>query len=310
MVLDYLRHNDLDEHLVKIRELYRTQARAMTDAMAEFFPAEVSFTKPEGGMFLWATLPEGVSTMELFPKALERNVAFVPGDPFYPEPGARSTMRLNFTNADEETIRDGIQRLGEVIAAALSTVSKGTRTCSVFHIFAVGGGLGRPFVMQAKNMLARLIEPAPGRRLEGRPRSAPTVGCAIGGYGGGTRALSARLIASRADRDGSHSAQQAANGPREPEVRRLVLGHEQHDQAGNGRDDHDAGAQAAGKLILAALAFDTGAGTLISSSVASGTPSSAQICSSVYIARRAAASEFTMTLPSSLSAIACSRASL
>ncbi len=95
------------------------QARAMTDAMAEFFPAEVSFTKPEGGMFLWATLPEGVSTMELFPKALERNVAFVPGDPFYPEPGARSTMRLNFTNADEETIRDGIQRLGEVIAAAL-----------------------------------------------------------------------------------------------------------------------------------------------------------------------------------------------
>ena len=119
VVLDYLRHNDLDEHLVKIRELYRTQARAMTDAMAEFFPAEVSFTKPEGGMFLWATLPEGVSTMELFPKALERNVAFVPGDPFYPEPGARSTMRLNFTNADEETIRDGIQRLGEVIAAAL-----------------------------------------------------------------------------------------------------------------------------------------------------------------------------------------------
>lgn len=119
VVLDYLRHNDLDEHLVKIRELYRTQARAMTDAMAEFFPAEVSFTKPEGGMFLWATLPEGISTMELFPKALERNVAFVPGDPFYPEPGARSTMRLNFTNADEETIRDGIQRLGEVIAAAL-----------------------------------------------------------------------------------------------------------------------------------------------------------------------------------------------
>lgn len=57
VVLDYLRHNDLDEHLVKIRELYRTQARAMTDAMAEFFPAEVSFTKPEGGMFLWATLP-------------------------------------------------------------------------------------------------------------------------------------------------------------------------------------------------------------------------------------------------------------
>ncbi len=119
VVMDYLAHNDLDEHLTKIRELYRKQAQAMTDAMAEFFPADVTFTKPEGGMFLWATLPEGVSTMDLFPKALERGVAFVPGDPFYAEPGKRSTMRLNFTNADEDTIRDGIRRLAEVIAAAL-----------------------------------------------------------------------------------------------------------------------------------------------------------------------------------------------
>ena len=119
VILDYLEHNDLDEHLVKIRNLYRDQARAMTDAMAECFPAEVSFTKPEGGMFLWATLPEGINTMDLFPKALERNVAFVPGEPFYAEPGARSTMRLNFTNADEETIRDGIRRLAEAIAEAL-----------------------------------------------------------------------------------------------------------------------------------------------------------------------------------------------
>ena len=119
VILDYLEHNDLDEHLVKIRNLYRDQARAMTDAMAECFPAEVSFTKPEGGMFLWATLPEGINTMDLFPKALERNVAFVPGEPFYAEPGARSTMRLNFTNANEETIRDGIRRLAEAIAEAL-----------------------------------------------------------------------------------------------------------------------------------------------------------------------------------------------
>ena len=119
VILDYLQHNDLDEHLVKIRNLYRSQAQAMTDAMEEFFPAEVSFTKPEGGMFLWATLPDGISTMELFPKALERGVAFVPGDPFYAEPAARSTMRLNFTNADEQTIRDGIKKLGEVIAEAL-----------------------------------------------------------------------------------------------------------------------------------------------------------------------------------------------
>lgn len=119
VILDYLTHHDLDEHLVKIRDLYRIQAAAMTDAMEEYFPEGVSFTKPEGGMFLWATLPEGISTMDLFDKALERNVAFVPGDPFYAEPGKRNTMRLNFTNADEETIRDGIKRLAEVIAEAL-----------------------------------------------------------------------------------------------------------------------------------------------------------------------------------------------
>lgn len=118
-ILDYLLHNDLDEHLVKIRDLYRSQARAMTDAMAEFFPPQASFTKPEGGMFLWVTLPEGTDTMELFTKALERNVAFVPGEPFYAEPGPRSTMRLNFTNADAETIRDGIRRLSEAMAEVL-----------------------------------------------------------------------------------------------------------------------------------------------------------------------------------------------
>ena len=113
-------HNELDEHLTKIRELYRSQARAMVDAMKEFFPYGVEFTIPEGGMFLWVTLPEGIFAMDLFDKALEQNVAFVPGDPFYAEGGKRSTLRLNFTNADEETIRSGIKRLAEVIEAELA----------------------------------------------------------------------------------------------------------------------------------------------------------------------------------------------
>lgn len=120
VVYDYLTHNDLDEHLVKIRDLYSKQAAAMVEAMGEYFPENVSFTKPAGGMFLWVTLPEGISTMDMFDKALERNVAFVPGDPFYAEPGKHSTMRLNFTNADEDTIRDGIRRLGEVIAEVVA----------------------------------------------------------------------------------------------------------------------------------------------------------------------------------------------
>ena len=120
VIHDYLMHNELDEHLTKIRELYRSQARAMVDAMKEFFPYGVEFTIPEGGMFLWVTLPEGIFAMDLFDKALEQNVAFVPGDPFYAEGGKRSTLRLNFTNADEETIRSGIKRLAEVIEAELA----------------------------------------------------------------------------------------------------------------------------------------------------------------------------------------------
>ncbi len=120
VIYDYLMHNELDEHLTKIRELYRSQAGAMVDAMKEFFPDGVEFTIPEGGMFLWVTLPEGVFAMDLFDKALEQNVAFVPGDPFYAEGGKRSTLRLNFTNADEETIRSGIKRLAEVIEAELA----------------------------------------------------------------------------------------------------------------------------------------------------------------------------------------------
>ena len=119
VVYDYLTHHSLDEHLVKVRDLYRTQATAMVEAMQEYFPEGVTFTKPEGGMFLWVTLPEGISTMDMFDRALARNVAFVPGDPFYAEPGKRNTMRLNFTNADEETIRDGIRRLAETIQEEL-----------------------------------------------------------------------------------------------------------------------------------------------------------------------------------------------
>lgn len=87
----------------------------MTQAMDRYFPSTVKYTKPRGGMFLWVTLPEGVSAMSLFPKALERQVAFVPGDPFYTDARNTNTMRLNYTNADSETIEEGIRRLGDLL---------------------------------------------------------------------------------------------------------------------------------------------------------------------------------------------------
>lgn len=117
LIWDYLSNNDLDVHIAKIKELYQKQAQAMMDAMDKYFPATVKYTKPHGGMFLWVTLPEGVSAMSLFPKALERKVAFVPGDPFYVNDKNANTMRLNYTNADCGTIEEGIRRLGDLLAA-------------------------------------------------------------------------------------------------------------------------------------------------------------------------------------------------
>lgn len=119
LLWDYLEHNDLDSHIAKIKALYQEQAHAMMDAMEKYFPPSVTYTRPQGGMFLWVTLPEGITAMELFPMALEKKVAFVPGDPFYIDVNNAGTMRLNYTNADCETIEEGIRRLGELLAERL-----------------------------------------------------------------------------------------------------------------------------------------------------------------------------------------------
>ena len=115
LLWDYLTNNDLDAHIAGIKALYKEQAQAMMNAMDKYFPPAVKYTRPHGGMFLWVTLPAGVSAMSLFPKALEKKVAFVPGDPFYIGVENANTMRLNFTNADCETIEEGIRRLGELL---------------------------------------------------------------------------------------------------------------------------------------------------------------------------------------------------
>ncbi|MDE7476388.1 MAG: PLP-dependent aminotransferase family protein, partial [Lachnospiraceae bacterium] len=108
LIWDYLKNNDLEAHIAKIKALYEKQVQAMMDAMDRYFPPTVKYTKPHGGMFLWVTLPKGVSAMALFPKALENKVAFVPGDPFYICIENANTMRLNYTNADCDTIEEGI----------------------------------------------------------------------------------------------------------------------------------------------------------------------------------------------------------
>ena len=111
LIAVYLQNNDLDKHIEKIKKLYKSQAKSMTDAMEEYFPKNIKFTYPKGGMFTWVTLPEGKSSVKLFEKAIAKNVAFVPGDPFYVNEHDVNTLRLNYTNSDESAIKEGIKRL-------------------------------------------------------------------------------------------------------------------------------------------------------------------------------------------------------
>lgn len=113
------REGFLDEHVRRIREVYRERRDVMLEAMREHFPDGVKWTRPQGGLFLWVTIPESLDAACLLRKALERKVAFVPGAAFHPCGGGNNTFRLNFSNATPEAIREGIARLGGVLRAEL-----------------------------------------------------------------------------------------------------------------------------------------------------------------------------------------------
>lgn len=127
VLYQYLKCNDIDGHIAAVKEAYGRQLRAMLDSIEEDFPAGVSHTRPEGGMFVWAVLPELCSSRELLEMAMKAGVIFVPGDPFYVNRSDTNTMRLNFTCADEATIREGIARLGKAIRSLLARTTGGTR---------------------------------------------------------------------------------------------------------------------------------------------------------------------------------------
>ena len=109
----------IDEHVKLIRATYKERRDAMLEALRDFFPPDVSWTHPHGGLFLWVTMPPGVDSSRLLDLALRQNVAFVPGEPFFPNGDPGSHMRLNFSNAQPEQIREGIRRLSIAVAHEL-----------------------------------------------------------------------------------------------------------------------------------------------------------------------------------------------
>lgn len=112
---EFLRQNLLDEHIRFIISNYRQRRDAMLSAMSQFFPADVCWTRPAGGIFLWVTLPDGVDSGKLFDRAVAEKVVFVPGSSYYANGGGENTMRLNFSAYKQDTIELGIRRLAKVI---------------------------------------------------------------------------------------------------------------------------------------------------------------------------------------------------
>ncbi|MFL7893163.1 MAG: PLP-dependent aminotransferase family protein [Anaerolineales bacterium] len=110
----------LDRHIHLIREVYGKRRDVMLAAMDRYFPAGVDWTYPQGGLFLWGTLPSYMNAQDLLKSCLNKKVAFVPGEPFHPTGGGKNTMRLNFSNATPEEIRIGIERLGIAIGEKLA----------------------------------------------------------------------------------------------------------------------------------------------------------------------------------------------
>ena len=114
---------DLDAHVEKIKEVYGKRRTIMLDAMDEYFPEGVTFTRTDGGLFTWVTLPEGIDAAQLMKDVvLPNNVAYVPGEPFYPNGGNANHFRMNYSCMPEDRIVEGVKRLGKALHEAISSL--------------------------------------------------------------------------------------------------------------------------------------------------------------------------------------------
>ena len=118
---DICQRGILKQHVKRLRSVYHERRDAMLDSIAEHWPTEVKYARPAGGLFLWPRVPETIDTQKFLEKAVEEKVAFVPGVAFYPEgEGGQHAMRMNFSNATEEMINEGIHRMGMALKKELA----------------------------------------------------------------------------------------------------------------------------------------------------------------------------------------------
>jgi 2-aminoadipate transaminase len=178
-VAAYFESGPWHEYVRSLIEIYRRRRDVMLDALAEHYPREAHWTHPEGGLFIWATLPDYIDTTDLLARALEQRVAFVPGRAAYVDGRGGSSMRLNFSGVGENDIREGVRRIGEVVreqVALYGTLTgaapAGTTTRAGQPHGAAGHGQGKPAdhpgdvrVPVPDSELAKILRlPAPRKR--------------------------------------------------------------------------------------------------------------------------------------------------
>ena len=110
----------VDRHVERIKDFYRERRDVMLRALEEHFPSDAHFTRPAGGLFVWAELPPFINTRDLLVDAVQEKVAFVPGQGFHSDGSGTNTMRLNFSNVPPDKLREGIRRLGQAISKRLT----------------------------------------------------------------------------------------------------------------------------------------------------------------------------------------------
>jgi 2-aminoadipate transaminase len=123
LAYELARDGFLEKHIPEIRRVYGERCDVMLNALEEFFPPGVTWTRPDGGLFLWITLPQRIDSRGVLEAALRQEVAFVPGDAFFPDPELGSHyMRLNFSNATPARIHEGIRRLSIAVRQEIHSV--------------------------------------------------------------------------------------------------------------------------------------------------------------------------------------------
>ncbi len=134
---EFVRRGYLARHLAKMKKVYRGRLEALEDALEKHMPAETTWTRPEGGMSIWVTLPPGFDAGELLIHVREHGVLFVPGRYFYLQKPQPNTLRLGFAGLDEKRIARGVQTLGDLLKIELRKRQRGVRSESLPRVALV-----------------------------------------------------------------------------------------------------------------------------------------------------------------------------